>query len=220
MTQATASVNSTNITTLDTVPLVQLTGGEGAPGGLIVQDDYIHVTTAMLAAGQVWRLCRIPTRAKVKRVLVAPSTIMDTNATQTLALDFNVAFSDSTQDGTPANLQALIPTSANTGATTTVSAYSSPNILFGTVTLSGNDLQFPPKINGSFQMLDITFNKGGPLYNSLLLSETPLYKLLGFVNGQGASADPGGFFDLLVDVATAAATAGAADFYARVEYCV
>lgn len=219
MTQVTATTNSINITQLDTAPLIQLTSGQGAPAGLLVQEDYLAVTTAMLALGQSWRLCRIPTRAVVKRVLIIPDAILDTNATQTLSLDFNVIFSDSTQDGTPVSLQGLIPTSANTGATTTVSAYSSPNKMFGSVTLAGNNVQFPPTINGVKVPLDITFN-GGVLYNSLALTMTPLYRLLGFKNAQGTYADPGGFFDLNINVSTAAATAHAGNVQARIEYAI
>lgn len=219
MTQVTVTSNSVNITTLDTQPLQQLTAGEGKPGGLQFADDYIHVTTAMLALGQSWRLCRFPTTAKIKRVMVGADAIMDTNVASTLALDLNIIFSDSTVDGTPASLQAGIPTSANTGAVTTVSAYSSPNKLFGTLTVSNNAFS-PPKVQSFIQLVDVTFGAGSILYNSLVLTETPLWNLFGFTNAQGYPGDPGGYFDLNVNVSTAAATAQAANFYARVEYCV
>lgn len=220
MTQATSSVLSPNITLLDTLPLVRPTSGQGAESAIIRSTDYIAVTTGMLAAGQYWRTNRIPTRAVIKRVLVMPDAILDTNASQTLALDFGVAFSDSTIDGTPVSLQSLIPTSANTGATTPPATYTSPNIIFGTVTLSGNNAQFPPKINGILQFLDITYGKGSVLYNSLPLTETPLYRLLGFKNAQGTYADPGGFFDLFTNVSAGAATAHAGNIAYQIDYAI
>lgn len=218
MAQVTASTDSVNITTLDTIPLQQLTAGEGKPGTVKVQDDYIHVTTAMLAAGQNWRLARIPTTAKVKKVEILFDAIPDTNSTQTLALDFNMCFSDATNDGTSGANQAQIPTTANTGATTSISSYSNPNKLFGTLTLSGNDAFAPVKTNGFLTPLDITFGGGSVLYNSMVLTETPLWELFGFTNAQGLPCDPGGYFDFDVNVSTAAATAAACNFFVRITY--
>ena len=209
MTQATSAVDSLNIVTLNTQPIQQLSAGEGAPGRVRVQDDYIAVTTAMEAAGQYWRMCRIPTIAKVKSLVVGTDAAPDSNSTQQLALDFSVIFSDSKYDGTQSALQNGIPTTANTGAVTLPSAYSSPNKLFGTLTLSGNNLAIP--------LTDILI-QGGLVYNSLVIPETPLWELFGFVNGQGLPQDPGGFFDILVDVSTAAATAHACNMYMKVTY--
>lgn len=221
MSGPTVNTSSGNIVALDTIPLLQLTAGEGREGDNLTQDDYIHLTTGMLAAGQGWRMCRIPTSAKVKRVTLVIDAILDTSSTQALSFDINVAFSDATNDGTQANLQGQIPTTANTGAVTTTATYASPNKLFGTFTLSGNDLQAPPLINGFYQPLDVTFGStaGGILYNSQLVTETPLWELFGFTNAQGYPADPGGYFDLYFATTVAAATAHAGNLFVRVEYC-
>ena len=216
------STSSGNVIAMDTVPVLQLTAGEGKPGELQVQDDYIHVTTNMLATLQGWRLCRIPTAAKVKRLEWMFDAIVDTSSTQALSFDINVMFSDSTVDGTPYALQGLIPTSANTGATTTAATYSSPNILFGTVTLSGNDVNAPPLVNLLYQPIEATFGSSaaGALYNSMIRTQTPLYELLGFVNAQGYPADPGGYFDIYFATKVAAATAAAGNLFVRCEYVV
>ena len=218
MSGPTVSTSSGNVVAMDTQPLLQLTAGEGKEGDDLTQDDYIHLTTGMLAANQGWRMCRIPTSAKIKRVTIVTDAILDTSSSQGLAFDINVAFSDSTQDGTQASLQGQIPTTANTGATTSPATYASPNKLFGTVTLSGNDLNFPPLVNGKLQPLDVTFGGGSLLYNSQLITETPLWQLFGFVNAQGYPADPGGYFDIYFATTVAAATAAAGNLFCRVEY--
>lgn len=225
MTGVSVSTSSGNITTLDTVPQSQLTTGEGQPGYLKVQDDYIHVTTGMLAANQGWRMCRIPTTAKVKAVKIYSDAALDSSSSQALALDINIALSDSTIDGTNQNIAGEIPTTANTGAVTPTTTYTSPNKLFGTVTQSGNNLAIGNSTtvasNGVIvpQPLDVTYN-GQLLYNSLLTPETPLWELFGFTNSQGYAQDPGGFFDLFFVTSVAAATAHAANFYCRVEFVV
>lgn len=224
-TAPTAFTSSGTVTALDTVPKYVRTAGEGAEGDIVRQTDYIHVTTGMLAVSQAWRLCRIPTSAKIKSVKILSDAIMDSNSSQLLALEVSLAFSDSTIDGTNSALQGQIPTSANNGAVTPVATYTSPNLMFGTITHTGNDVGCvadATTVAGSGvvvrEPLDITFNGGSLLYNSLPLTETPLWQLFGFTSAQGLPQDPGGFFDLLFMTKAAAATAVAANFQAVVDF--
>ena len=135
------------------------------------------------------------------------------NLNGALALDLSLVFSDSTDDGTPTFLQGLIPTSANTGGTTTVASYSSPNLIYGTVKPSAGATAFAITdeiLNGSRTTYPFT----GGFFN------LPLFQLFGFTDGRGEPADPGGFFDLMAYVATGATTGGACNIYARMTYVI
>lgn len=203
---------SVSITALDlTSPFSALTTGEGAVGHLRVIDDVCAVTAAGIATvGSTYRLVRLPTYAKLKSFEIASDVAIDSNSTQALALDFNIVFSDSTIDGTPASLQGLIPTTARNGATTTFTSYSSPNKLFGTLTLSGNDAAIP--------LTNETYNGSHSTYNYMTLTQTPLWEIFGFTNSQGYPADPGGFFDIVAYVSVAAATGASGYLYSKVTY--
>lgn len=210
---AAETIKSTYITNLDATPYTQNTTGEGAPGSMRQVDGYCPVTAVgIVATTSTYRLLRIPTTAKIKSVDFGTDVAIDSNSTQTLALDFNLVFSDSTIDGTPLALQGLIPTTANTGATTTFASYASPNIIFGTKTLSGNNAAIP--------LTNITYSGTIGNYNMMKLSNTPLWSIFGFVNAQGVAADPGGFFDLVAYVSVVAATGHAGNIYARVSYVI
>ena len=192
-------LDSSFIASLDTLPIQMLTAGEGASGVLKCQTDTVAFTSSgVTQAASTYRLCRIPTAAKIKQVIFDAGE-GDTNATAALTWDINLAFSDSTLDGTQVALQSLIPTSALTGATTTTALYSSPNKIFGNVA-QGNTAAIARK--------DVTFNGSltNWLYNGVNL---PLWNFFGFTNSQGHAQDPGGFFDFLVYVAHLASTPAA-----------
>jgi len=204
-------LDSSVLTTLDAQPISVPTAGEGAPGLLRVVTDYIKPTAAGMASiGSTYRLCRIPVYAKIKSVVIDLGAV-DTNASAAAVFDINLAFSDSAYDGTQVALQNLIPTTALTGATTSIATYSTPNIIFGTIAAKnsgvkslGNEVVF----GGS----DTAWFPAG--------RELPLWDFFGFVNSQGTAQDPGGFFDLLLYLSTAAGT-GASDYIgARVSYVV
>lgn len=99
----TEALKSPSITNWDATPLVQNTVGEGAPGHIRSVSDTVTVTTGKTAPS-TYRLARFPTNAKVKHVWVG----VDTTVT-TLTADIDVAFSDSTVDGTSAANQGTIP---------------------------------------------------------------------------------------------------------------
>ena len=204
-------------TTLDTLPIQMLSAGEGAPGRLFQVDDYIAATSSgMTQTGSTYRLCRFPTAAKIKSVIIDLG-VLDTGGAGAV-FDINVAFSDSLFDGTQqaytANngLTALtstcIPTTAKTGAVTSITSYTAPNKLFGTLTVGNNTA----KLNNEV------------LFNGTLASwwpggrDLPLWEFFGFTNAQGYPADPGGFFDLLLYLSTQATTPAAAYIAAKVSY--
>lgn len=220
------NLKSIQITYLDAQippPVPPVSTGEYAPGSLLMVDGYIAMTASGLGSiGSTYRMCRIPVEAKIKRVRVYTDAAPDSNSSQLLALDFNLAFSDDANDGTNTNNQGAIPTTAGAGAVTPVTTYSSPNILYGTITLSGNNAKIPLTelefTGANFASTTLTNTQVVP--GPLGWTNIPIWKLFTFVNAQGYEAQPSGFFDLLVYVKTAAATGHAANLYASIEYCV
>lgn len=205
----TEAIKSTQITNLDASPVVRPTTGENSAGMARVISGYCSVSaTGIAAAGSTYQLLRFPVHAKVKSLHVWSDVAIDSNASQQLALDFNVAFSTSTVDGTAVANQGAIPTTANTGAVTTVAAYSSPNKLFGTITLSGNNAK----------ITETQLATGSANYTSDKFLDIPMWSVFGFTDGQSNANPPGGNFDLLAYVATAAATGHAGKLFARMVY--
>lgn len=204
------TVKSTSITNLDTTPIIKNTSGSGAFADRITIDDYCAATAAGLqSAGSWYKLVRVPTWAKVKSVSLAADAGPNLSGTA-LAIDLNWVFSDSTDDGTPTWLQGLIPTSANTGGTTTIASYTSPNLIYGTWKPAASAAIIEPT--------DLVLNGLGANYSFTGgFMNLPLYQIFGFTDGRGEPSDPGGYFDLLAYVATGATTGGACNLYARVD---
>jgi hypothetical protein len=209
---ATDAVKSASITNLDASPLAISNAGQGAVGRLITVDDYCAATAAGLqSAGSYYRLVRLPTFAMVKSVLMAADTGPNLNGA--LAVDLNLAFSDSTDDGTPPFLQGLIPTVANTGGVVSIATYTGPNLIYGRWKPSAAATLIEPT--------ELVMNGMSSAYAfSLGFCNQPLFQIFGFTDGRGQPSDPGGFFDLLAYVATGATTGGACNIYARVSYVI
>ena len=208
------NVLSTSITNLDAInPTVLNSSGQGASGTMTQVDDWAVATAAgMGTVGSYYRIVRFPTTAKIKTVEFATDAIADTSATASLHFDFNVAFSDSTIDGTPASNQALIPQVANTGTLTSFATYSTPNKMFGAGVVQ-------PSANARWALTNYTFqNISTATYDLLQLVGQPLWESFGFVAAAGQPQDPGGNFDLTAYVATAAGTGGACKLYMRCSY--
>lgn len=211
------NLDSSFISTLDTLPIQMLTSGEGAFGFIQSVDDYIAVTASGMASiGSTYRLCRFPTAAKIKSVVIDLGIVDSGGATA--VFDINVAFSDSLFDGTqpqftPSNGATAvsatgIPKTGAAGTVTSITSYTNPNKLFGTLTAANNAVK-----NGS----NVTF--GGTYTGwSYAGPSLPLWDFLGFTNSQGYAADPGGYFDLLLYLSTAAATGAAATIHAKVDF--
>ena len=103
------TLSSASITNLDSFPVVANTAGVGATADMKEVSDYVTPTTGGLAStGSKYKLVRLPTYAKVKDLTLAADGALDTNGTPTLAVDVGAYWSDSTVDGTPANLQGTV----------------------------------------------------------------------------------------------------------------
>lgn len=205
------TVKSTSITNLDTVPIIANTAGGGGKAYKVTIDDYCAATAAGLqSAGSWYKLVRVPTRALLKSVRLGSDAGPNLSGSA-LAIDLNMIFSDSTDDGTPSWLQSGIPQSGNTGTTTTIASYTTPNKLFGTWKPSASSAAIEPT--------ELIFNGvgGGYVLNSGLMN-LPLYQIFGFTDGRGRPSDPGGYFDLMAYVATGATTGGACNIYAQVDF--
>ena len=222
------------LTVWDTQPNQYLSAGEGGQGVLRSVDDYVSTTIAgMQSIGSTYRLCRFPTYAKIKSVII-DLPILESDAA-TAVFDINVAFSDNPYDGTPGLLSGAalngltsltatcIPTTGQTGsknALTSITSYTTPNKLFGQLTVGNNAAKVNNQLlfNGAYAAgstagyPQFAWNYSGPTY--------PLYEFLGFQNAQGYPADPGGWMDLLLYVSTAAGTGVAGMIHGRVDYVV
>jgi len=179
---AVVTTKSLSITNLDASPIVANAVGEGAPGITRVVMDSITAVVGD-SIGSIYRLCRIPTTAKIKSVYLYSPSIT------TGAGDIELMFSDSLTDGTQQALNAL----ANP-----VVQISGPadNKMFGSaVTLAA-----------SAARQDVTFKNTSsflPAYQNL-----PVWQVLVALGATQFTTDPGGFFDLGIKLTTAIATAG------------
>lgn len=182
---ATEALKSTSVTNLDASPIVPNTNGEGGPGRMHVSNDHV-ATTAGVTTGSTYKLVRIPTTAKVKRVLL-------TNAAQgaTGAVDIDVAHSDSTTDGTPASLQGNI-----------VQISAADNKLFGSAVA----------ITAAQKNQDQTFANTF----TTAMQNLPLWQALVNLGATTFSADPGGFFDIVLKSTATLANGG--DIAIEVDY--
>ena len=164
------------ITGLDTIPATAPTTGEGGAGYMKTINDWVTPLSADTTSSS-YRLCRIPTNAKVKAVVL-------TSAIATAgAADIDVAFSDSTVDGTPAALQG--------GAVQITGPVD--NKLFG----AAASLVAQTNVNVTFSN---TFTAA--------MSNLPLWQALVNLGATQFTTDPGGYFDILLKVTTAITTGG------------
>lgn len=207
------NVLSNSITNLDLLnPTVANTQGQGASTQLFEIDDYAAATAAGLGTiGSYYRLVRLPTNVKFKSVVFASDVALDSSATASLAFDFNIAFSDSTIDGTPSNQQALIPTTALAGATVSFATYTSANKIFGSAIVQ-------PTANAAWVPTDYILKGRTSTFTIGLITQQPLWQTFGFVAAAGQNQDPGGFFDFTAYVATAAGTGAAGNLWGKVSY--
>jgi hypothetical protein len=206
------TLKSTSITNADASPVTENTRGTGATAySYTIEDTVVCTATGIATLASTYRMVRVPSNAKIKSVVIATDKALDSHSSSTLAFDVNVAFSDSTTDGTQAQYQGLIPTTAG-NATTTVASYSSPNKLYGTVTPSSNTAAYGPT--------DVVFNGVTSTYPLATIFNTELWSLFGFQNPYGVAQDTGGNFDILLYVSTAATTGVAGTIFTRLTYVV
>ena len=199
-----------NVAILDTVPATgyagqpwsQLSAGEGGPASLKKIEDVTAITTSFVSAVNNYaRILRFPSNAKVKSLEIYTDATLDSSSAAALALTFGVAFSDATGltfDGTPAAYQGLIPTTANTGVTTTFALVASPNDIFGTFTV--------PAASAAIAITNIVFQGVSSTYPAISILQTPLLELFGFTTGQGYNIEQMGYLDVYARVTHASTT--------------
>jgi hypothetical protein len=206
------TIKSTVITDWDSVTaggtgapagVVQPTEGQGVGGFLRRNTDYVLGLT--YATNSLYRLCRFPTNAIVKGFRIMLDGELDSSG-ENPVLAFNVAFSDSTDDGTAVANQGNIPTTANTGAVVVPATYTAANQLFGTWTqVNDTTIQLP---------VDLTNNGSITYYDLVTGCNTPLWQIFGF------SVQPGGMFDILIKLTTGATTYAASSIRVDLDYCI
>jgi hypothetical protein len=169
---------SASITAMDSTPLVEVTSGEGISGFMkTVNDSVTGVVGDSIAS--IYRFVRFPTTAKVKRVYFALFTVSTAGAG-----DIDIAFSDSTVDGTPQSLATLAnPVVQVTGPV--------DNKMFGAAQTFTALTKSPPT--------DVTFA------NTFLAAHQnlPLWQVFVNLGATQFTADPGGYFDLVIKLTTA-----------------
>jgi len=173
---AVVTTKSASIINADASPVVANTIGEGAEGTLRAANDSVTAVVGD-SAGSIYKLVRIPTNAKVKRVLLTYLTASTAGAT-----DISVAFSDSLTDGTQAQFSSLAnPVVQITGPV--------DNKLFGSATA----------LTAVLKNSDITFaNTFTTVHQNL-----PLWQVLVNLGATQFTTDPGGFFDIVAKITTA-----------------
>jgi hypothetical protein len=171
---AVVTTKSASITNLDASPQVQLTQGEGASGFLkSINDSVTSVVGDSIAS--IYRLVRIPTDAKVKRVLFTNLT-----ASTAGAGDIDVSFSDSPYENAAYNALA--------GGVVQITG-PVDNKLFGAA----------QTLTGTAKNSDITFaNTFTTVHQNL-----PLWQVLVNLGATQFTTDPGGMFDIVMKLTTA-----------------
>jgi hypothetical protein len=176
------------IVNLDAFPIVANAVGEGAPGILRSVNGHV-AATAGVTSPSLYRLVRIPPDSKIKHVFLKSVAQGGSSAA-----DVDVAFSDSLTDGTQPQF---------TGLANLVVQITGPvdNKLFGSAT------SLVAASNA-----DITFA------NTFTTDHTnlPLWQVLVNLGCTQFSANPGGFFDIMLK-STATITNGG-DLHLEVQY--
>jgi hypothetical protein len=170
-------LKSPSITNLDASPQVANTIGEGAVGSLMCASDSVTTVSADDTTS-TYKICRIPTNAKIK------SLYIDSGIGTAGAGDINIAFSDSTVDGTQ---QALAGGVVLITGPVNNKLFGAAQTLFG---LTGRQ--------------DFTF-KGT---FTPAMQNIPLWSVLVSLGATQFTADPGGYFDIQVNITTAITTGG------------
>lgn len=170
---------SPSIINWDAQPIFIPTIGEGAEGPLRIANDSVAVASTD-SIGSIYRLCRIPTNAKVKRIWLAST------GNTTATADIDIAFSDSLTDGTQNAFSQL----ANPVVQTTGPA---DNKLFGVAQSIAALAETDKTFAGSFLFTH---------------QNTPLWAVLVALGCTQFVTDPGGFFDLVAKVVVAPTVAG------------
>jgi hypothetical protein len=179
---AVVTTKAPSIINLDGSPIVANTIGEGAPGDLRIANDSIAAANGD-SIGSIYRLCRIPTTAKIKSVFVGTTGIT------VGAADIDIAFSDSLTDGTQQQfLNLASPIVQITGPADNKLFGSAQSLVAATIGVRK----------------DLTFN------NTFLYANQnmPIWAVLVALGCTQFVGDPGGFFDIVAKLTAVITTAG------------
>lgn len=176
---AVVTTKSPSIVNWDATPIFIPTTGEGCEGPLKIITDSVAAANGDSIASK-YRLVRVPTNAKVKSVFIGATGIT------VGAGDIDVAFSDSTTDGTQQSLAG------------------------GTVQTTG---PADNKLFGAAQTLvagTIGARKDTTFLGTFVFAHQnlPLWQVLVNLGATQFAADPGGLFDIIITLTTAITTAG------------
>lgn len=171
---AVVTTKSPSITNWDALPVFIPTTGEGIEGPMrCITDNVTSVVGDSI--GSIYRFVRIPTNAKVKRVLLNIFT-----ASTAGAADIDIAFSDSATDGTqPALAGGIVQITGPADNKIFASAF--------TLTATANQK-------------DMTFNTTS---FTAVNQNQPLWQVLVGLGATQFTTDPGGFFDIVMKLTTA-----------------
>ena len=165
---ATEALKSLSITTFDATPPSSAPTTGEGAPGPLYVVNDFATSTSGMLITSTYRLCRFPVNAKVKRVLLTCAAHGGS-----AAFDIDVAHSDDATDGTPAALQGNI-----------VQISAADNKLFGAGVTAVSALKHS----------DVTFqNTFTSTYKNV-----PLWQVLVTLGATTFSADPGGFFDIVL----------------------
>jgi hypothetical protein len=169
---AVVTTKSPSIINYDASPIIIPTIGEGADGMLRCANDAITSVVGD-TNGSIYRICRLPTNAKIKKVLLNIFT-----ASTAGAGDIDVFFSDSLTDGTQYAFSQL----ANPAV---LIAAGADNKLFGAA----------QSLTATANQKDITFGNASSPFTAQF-QNLPLWQVLVALGATQFVADPGGFFDI------------------------
>jgi hypothetical protein len=174
------NLKSLSITNLDASFILSNTIGEGGPGFKKIIGDFV-TTVSGDDTTSTYRMVRFPTNAKIKDLRIYSAIATAGSA------DIDVAFSDSTTDGTN---QALAG---------------------GIVQLSG---PVDNKLFGAAQSLVATIAAGPIIKNPFVgtftpaMCNIPMWQNLVTLGATQFTADPGGYFDIYIRITTTITTGG------------
>lgn len=112
----TEALKSRTITNLDSIPVVYDSAGFNIAAFEQVASDYCTPTAGGLVIGSTYQLVRVRSNTMLRSLKLFVSTPLDTNVAKTLAFNIGVNYSDSTEDGTPPQLQGTVISANALGA--------------------------------------------------------------------------------------------------------
>jgi hypothetical protein len=198
------AIYSNSVSNLDTLTPNPNTVGEGASGWVKNLTDTLTPTTAVLGSTSTtatMNFLRVHSKAIVKRLKLITDGNLDTSSTTVGSFNVGVAYSDAANPQNPGT--AGFPTGAYNDGTNPSSA---------AVVVSSTFFLSAGKFGGGSNTNSLGNNYDVPIKAANI--NLPLWKALGL------AADPGGFFDIFLQVAATATTTGTAVVAMSLDYIV